>query len=152
MPFVLLGALLGTVLGGSQALSRSLFSQLIPHGDHLADRLLRDRVRCGGRGPQGRPGCRQHTPARPVAVRCWRAPGPAHTSPGTSRRLSWSSSARPVRRTPPALACRRASRRAAGQGPSTPTSATGDPPSDRHDEMHSRAHIIDEWSVRCREP
>jgi MFS transporter, UMF1 family len=32
MPFVLLGALLGIVLGGSQALSRSLFSQLIPRG------------------------------------------------------------------------------------------------------------------------
>jgi UMF1 family MFS transporter len=31
-PFVLLGALLGIVLGGSQALSRSLFSQLIPRG------------------------------------------------------------------------------------------------------------------------
>jgi UMF1 family MFS transporter len=30
--FVALGALLGIVLGGSQALSRSLFSQLIPHG------------------------------------------------------------------------------------------------------------------------
>jgi UMF1 family MFS transporter len=33
VPFVLLGALLGIVLGGSQALSRSLFSQLIPHGE-----------------------------------------------------------------------------------------------------------------------
>jgi UMF1 family MFS transporter len=32
MPFVMLGALLGIVLGGSQALSRSLFSQLIPKG------------------------------------------------------------------------------------------------------------------------
>ncbi len=32
LPFVLLGALLGIVLGGSQALSRSLFSQLIPTG------------------------------------------------------------------------------------------------------------------------
>jgi MFS transporter, UMF1 family len=32
VPFILLGALLGIVLGGSQALSRSLFSQLIPHG------------------------------------------------------------------------------------------------------------------------
>jgi UMF1 family MFS transporter len=32
LPFVLLGALLGIVLGGSQALSRSLFSQLIPRG------------------------------------------------------------------------------------------------------------------------
>jgi UMF1 family MFS transporter len=32
LPFVLLGALLGIVLGGSQALSRSLFSQLIPKG------------------------------------------------------------------------------------------------------------------------
>jgi UMF1 family MFS transporter len=31
-PFILLGALLGIVLGGSQALSRSLFSQLIPEG------------------------------------------------------------------------------------------------------------------------
>ena len=31
-PFVLLGGLLGIVLGGSQALSRSLFSQLIPQG------------------------------------------------------------------------------------------------------------------------
>jgi UMF1 family MFS transporter len=31
-PFILLGALLGIVLGGSQALSRSLFSQLIPKG------------------------------------------------------------------------------------------------------------------------
>jgi UMF1 family MFS transporter len=31
-PFIALGALLGIVLGGSQALSRSLFSQLIPHG------------------------------------------------------------------------------------------------------------------------
>jgi UMF1 family MFS transporter len=30
--FIALGALLGIVLGGSQALSRSLFSQLIPHG------------------------------------------------------------------------------------------------------------------------
>jgi MFS transporter, UMF1 family len=30
--FMLLGAMLGIVLGGSQALSRSLFSQLIPHG------------------------------------------------------------------------------------------------------------------------
>jgi UMF1 family MFS transporter len=30
--FMLLGLLLGIVLGGSQALSRSLFSQLIPHG------------------------------------------------------------------------------------------------------------------------
>jgi MFS transporter, UMF1 family len=32
LPFVGLGALIGLVLGGSQALSRSLFSQLIPHG------------------------------------------------------------------------------------------------------------------------
>jgi UMF1 family MFS transporter len=32
VPFVLLGCLIGIVLGGSQALSRSLFSQLIPHG------------------------------------------------------------------------------------------------------------------------
>jgi len=32
IPFMLLGALLGIVLGGSQALSRSLFSQLIPKG------------------------------------------------------------------------------------------------------------------------
>ncbi|MGC9666215.1 MFS transporter [Planosporangium sp. 12N6] len=32
MAFLMLGALLGIVLGGSQALSRSLFSQLIPHG------------------------------------------------------------------------------------------------------------------------
>jgi UMF1 family MFS transporter len=32
LPFMLLGALLGIVLGGSQALSRSLFSQLIPKG------------------------------------------------------------------------------------------------------------------------
>jgi UMF1 family MFS transporter len=32
LPFVLLGCLIGVVLGGSQALSRSLFSQLIPHG------------------------------------------------------------------------------------------------------------------------
>jgi UMF1 family MFS transporter len=32
VPFYLLGALLGIVLGGSQALSRSLFSQLIPKG------------------------------------------------------------------------------------------------------------------------
>jgi UMF1 family MFS transporter len=32
IPFVLLGALIGIVLGGSQALSRSLFSQLIPAG------------------------------------------------------------------------------------------------------------------------
>jgi len=30
--FMLLGGLIGIVLGGSQALSRSLFSQLIPHG------------------------------------------------------------------------------------------------------------------------
>jgi MFS transporter, UMF1 family len=30
--FIALGALIGVVLGGSQALSRSLFSQLIPHG------------------------------------------------------------------------------------------------------------------------
>ncbi len=32
VPFLLLGALIGLVLGGSQALSRSLFSQLIPSG------------------------------------------------------------------------------------------------------------------------
>jgi UMF1 family MFS transporter len=32
VPFVLLGCLIGIVLGGSQALSRSLFSQLIPPG------------------------------------------------------------------------------------------------------------------------
>src|SRR6185436_17232284 len=32
LPFVALGGLLGIVLGGSQALSRSLFSQLIPKG------------------------------------------------------------------------------------------------------------------------
>jgi MFS transporter, UMF1 family len=32
VPFIALGALLGVVLGGSQALSRSLFSQLIPAG------------------------------------------------------------------------------------------------------------------------
>lgn len=32
LPFMGLGLLLGFVLGGSQALSRSLFSQLIPHG------------------------------------------------------------------------------------------------------------------------
>ncbi len=32
VPFMLLGVLIGIVLGGSQALSRSLFSQLIPHG------------------------------------------------------------------------------------------------------------------------
>ncbi|MDT5036670.1 MAG: transporter, family [Micromonosporaceae bacterium] len=32
LPFILLGGLLGIVLGGSQALSRSLFSQLIPAG------------------------------------------------------------------------------------------------------------------------
>jgi UMF1 family MFS transporter len=32
LAFMLLGAALGMVLGGSQALSRSLFSQLIPHG------------------------------------------------------------------------------------------------------------------------
>src|SRR6185436_16074747 len=32
LPFVALGGLLGIVLGGSQALSRSLFSQLIPRG------------------------------------------------------------------------------------------------------------------------
>ncbi|MBB5866972.1 UMF1 family MFS transporter [Allocatelliglobosispora scoriae] len=32
LPFLLLGMLLGIVLGGSQALSRSLFSQLIPAG------------------------------------------------------------------------------------------------------------------------
>jgi UMF1 family MFS transporter len=31
-PFILLGVLIGIVLGGSQALSRSLFSQLIPPG------------------------------------------------------------------------------------------------------------------------
>jgi UMF1 family MFS transporter len=34
--FILLGVLLGIVLGGSQALSRSLFSQLIPHGKEAA--------------------------------------------------------------------------------------------------------------------
>jgi len=32
LPFVALGGAIGLVLGGSQALSRSLFSQLIPHG------------------------------------------------------------------------------------------------------------------------
>jgi UMF1 family MFS transporter len=32
VPFMILGVLLGIVLGGSQALSRSLFSQLIPKG------------------------------------------------------------------------------------------------------------------------
>lgn len=32
VPFLLLGVLIGLVLGGSQALSRSLFSQLIPRG------------------------------------------------------------------------------------------------------------------------
>ncbi|MEV6490021.1 MFS transporter [Actinoplanes sp. NPDC051633] len=32
VPFMLLGVAIGLVLGGSQALSRSLFSQLIPHG------------------------------------------------------------------------------------------------------------------------
>jgi UMF1 family MFS transporter len=32
VPFVLLGGAIGIVLGGSQALSRSLFSQLIPRG------------------------------------------------------------------------------------------------------------------------
>ncbi|GIF13508.1 MFS transporter [Actinoplanes teichomyceticus] len=32
VPFMLLGAGIGLVMGGSQALSRSLFSQLIPHG------------------------------------------------------------------------------------------------------------------------
>jgi UMF1 family MFS transporter len=32
IPFMILGVLLGIVLGGSQALSRSLFSQLIPKG------------------------------------------------------------------------------------------------------------------------
>jgi UMF1 family MFS transporter len=32
VPFILLGCLIGIVLGGSQALSRSLFSQLIPPG------------------------------------------------------------------------------------------------------------------------
>ena len=32
LPFMGLGVLIGIVLGGSQALSRSLFSQLIPHG------------------------------------------------------------------------------------------------------------------------
>ena len=32
MPFMVLGAAIGLVLGGSQALSRSLFSQLIPAG------------------------------------------------------------------------------------------------------------------------
>jgi UMF1 family MFS transporter len=32
VPFVLLGAAIGLVMGGSQALSRSLFSQLIPPG------------------------------------------------------------------------------------------------------------------------
>jgi UMF1 family MFS transporter len=32
VPFVLLGGGIGIVLGGSQALSRSLFSQLIPKG------------------------------------------------------------------------------------------------------------------------
>jgi MFS transporter, UMF1 family len=32
LPFMLLGVAIGLVLGGSQALSRSLFSQLIPHG------------------------------------------------------------------------------------------------------------------------
>lgn len=32
LPFLLLGALIGVVLGGSQALSRSLFSQLVPAG------------------------------------------------------------------------------------------------------------------------
>ena len=32
LPFMLLGAAIGLVLGGSQALSRSLFSQLIPRG------------------------------------------------------------------------------------------------------------------------
>jgi UMF1 family MFS transporter len=36
LAFILLGALLGIVLGGSQALSRSLFSQLIPHGKEAA--------------------------------------------------------------------------------------------------------------------
>jgi UMF1 family MFS transporter len=32
VPFMLLGVAIGLVLGGSQALSRSLYSQLIPHG------------------------------------------------------------------------------------------------------------------------
>jgi UMF1 family MFS transporter len=32
VPFMLMGALVGIVMGGSQALSRSLFSQLIPKG------------------------------------------------------------------------------------------------------------------------
>ncbi|WP_428965452.1 MFS transporter [Micromonospora fluostatini] len=32
VPFMILGAMIGLVLGGSQALSRSLFSQLIPEG------------------------------------------------------------------------------------------------------------------------
>jgi UMF1 family MFS transporter len=32
VPFMVLGLLIGIVLGGSQALSRSIFSQLIPHG------------------------------------------------------------------------------------------------------------------------
>jgi len=32
VPFIALGAAIGLVLGGSQALSRSLFSQLIPRG------------------------------------------------------------------------------------------------------------------------
>lgn len=31
IPFVLLGVAIGLVLGGSQALSRSLYSQLVPH-------------------------------------------------------------------------------------------------------------------------
>ena len=103
--FMLLGALLGIVLGGSQALSRSLFSQLIPkgkegeyfglyeisdkgtswlgpllfgltyqatqryrRGDHLADRLLRDRVRgaAGDPDPSRHRGRRQRPPARPL--------------------------------------------------------------------------------------
>ncbi|MCW2641056.1 MAG: transporter, partial [Dactylosporangium sp.] len=36
LSFMALGLLLGLVLGGSQALSRSLFSQLIPHGKEAA--------------------------------------------------------------------------------------------------------------------
>ncbi len=36
VPFILLGCLIGIVLGGSQALSRSLFSQLIPAGREAA--------------------------------------------------------------------------------------------------------------------
>jgi UMF1 family MFS transporter len=90
-PFVALGAGIGLVLGGTQALSRSLFSQLVPYGKQASTSAC-TTPRSGGRRGSGRP---PSVPSTPPPARTGSASSRSSPSSCSAAACScWSTSAR----------------------------------------------------------